>query len=68
MNTATAVLSWVLDWGKKVLRAGKYVWGSVVMGGAGVCCLATGAGCPLCTVGGWVLTEAGSEALEGYCD
>jgi hypothetical protein len=56
------------EWGKKALRAGKYVWGSVVMGGAGVCCLATAAGCPLCTVGGWALTEAGSEALEGYCD
>ncbi|PRP96584.1 hypothetical protein ENSA5_36600 [Enhygromyxa salina] len=56
-------------WGKKVLRAGKYIWGAMVAASAGACCGGTGmAGCGLCSAGGAVLHEAGREALEGYCD
>jgi hypothetical protein len=56
-------------WGKKVLRAGKYIWGAMVMGSAAACCVETAMlGCAVCGAGGWALTEAGSEALEGYCD
>jgi hypothetical protein len=57
------------DWGKKVLRAGKYIWGAVVTGGGAVCCGATNLlGCGVCVGGAYVLTEAGADALEGYCD
>ncbi|PRQ10055.1 hypothetical protein [Enhygromyxa salina] len=56
-------------WGKKVLRAGKYIWGAAVMGSAAACCVETGmVGCGLCGAAGWALAEAGSEALENYCD
>jgi hypothetical protein len=56
------------DWGKKVLRAGKYIWGSLIVASEYVCCTASaGAGCAVCLIGGWNLVEAGTEALEGYC-
>ncbi|WP_146658149.1 hypothetical protein [Enhygromyxa salina] len=55
-------------WGKKVLRAGKYIWSGVVAASAGVCCLSAGAGCPLCLGAGAVAQGIGADALEDYCD
>ncbi len=56
------------EYGKKVLKVSKYIWGSMVVAAEFVCCSATtGAGCVLCLVGGYNLGEAGSQALENYC-
>ena len=55
--------------GKKVLKAGKYIWTGLVAAGSGVCCIATeGIGCPVCLGAGAVATLAGQEAADGYCD
>jgi hypothetical protein len=56
------------DFGKKVLRAGKYIWGAIILAGGAACCEVTfGIGCILCHAGGLVLTEEGWQALEDYC-
>ncbi len=55
--------------GKKVLKAGKYIWTGLVAAGSTVCCIATeGIGCPVCMGAGAVATLAGQEAADGYCD
>jgi hypothetical protein len=54
------------DYGRKVLRASKYIWRGLtvaaqVAGGVGV-------GCVACAIAADALKEAGSKELDGYCD
>lgn len=55
-------------WGKKVLRAGKYIWVGVVASTTAACCGATAPGCILCAGAGAAAGAMGADALEGYCD
>jgi hypothetical protein len=75
MMAATTVLPQSLpqafpcsEYGKKVLKAGKYIWGMTVAAAGVLCCTAAGGGCPLCVAGAWAAHEAGGEALDNYCD
>lgn len=57
------------EFGKKVLKAGKYIVGGLIAGSAAVCCQATsGVACFACGAGGWALIEASSEGFDNYCD
>jgi hypothetical protein len=57
------------DYGRKVVRAAKYVWGMTLAASTSFCCAGTGVfGCGGCLAAGWGLGEAGAEALDGYCD
>ena len=59
------------EFGKGVLKAGKYVLIGLSIAGGAACCAGTGAtpvGCTLCAIGAGIAEEAGSEALENYCE
>ncbi len=57
------------EYGKKVLRAGKWIWKGLILAGEAVCCGATtGAGCILCAIGGEIVGEIGEGALDDYCE
>ncbi|WP_052547944.1 hypothetical protein [Enhygromyxa salina] len=54
-------------WGKKVLRAGKYIWVGVVASATVACCAAVPT-CGLCAGAGAAAAGIGTDALEDYCD
>lgn len=57
------------DYGEKVLKAGRYVLGALVIAGAAACCGVTSVvGCFGCHAAGLVAHEEGSDILDGYCD
>jgi hypothetical protein len=57
------------DWGRKVMKAGRYMVGAALAATAAACCSGSlGVGCVLCSAGAWVANEAAGEFANGYCD
>ncbi len=55
--------------GKKALKAGKYMWIGLVAASGTVCCMATAEiACPACVGAAAIGVAAGSEAIDGYCE
>ena len=56
-------------WGRKVMKAGRYMVGAGLAASAAACCLASqGVACLACAGGAWVVNEAAGEFANGYCD
>jgi hypothetical protein len=57
------------DWGRKVMKAGRYIVGAGLAAAAGACCAASkGLACSACAAGAWTANEAVGEFANGYCD
>ena len=57
------------EFGVGVLQAGKFIWVGMVAATGAACCGLSGLGaCVACAAGGALAAEAGTEALNGYCD
>jgi hypothetical protein len=60
------------DYGRKVVKAAKYLWIAASYATGALCCLgattATLGGCVVCATAIGVAEHAGTEALDGYCD
>jgi hypothetical protein len=57
------------DFGKKAVKAAKYLWVGLLGAAIPVWCAATGGvGCPACGAAAAVGSLAGVEAADGYCD
>jgi hypothetical protein len=55
--------------GRKVLKAGKYLWTGLLAASGAACCIATQTlACPACAAGAAIGTLAGQEFADGYCD
>ncbi len=56
------------DYGKKVVKVAKHIWGAMIAASSAACCLASsGAGCLLCAGAGSNVAELSSEAFDDYC-
>jgi hypothetical protein len=57
------------DFGRKAVRAAKYLWIAATHAATAVCCIGgAGVGCVLCVAGVGVAGHAGAEAADDYCD
>ena len=57
------------DYGKKVVKTAKHIWGTMIAAGGAACCLASGGvGCLVCAGVGWNVAELSSEAFDDYCE
>jgi hypothetical protein len=57
------------DYGRKVLRASKYIWRGLTVAAQVACCAGgVGVGCVACAIAADAVKEAGSKELDGYCD
>jgi hypothetical protein len=57
------------DFGKRVVKAAKYLWVGLMGAAMPVCCAATGGvGCVACGAATAMGALAGTEAADGYCD
>jgi len=56
-------------WGRKVMKAGRYMVGAALAATTAACCIASqGIACVACAAGAWVGNEAAGEFANGYCD
>jgi hypothetical protein len=57
------------DFGKRAVKAAKYLWVGLMGAAIPVCCAATGGvGCVACGAATAIGGLAGTEAADGYCD
>ncbi|NJK33412.1 MAG: hypothetical protein HC927_13980 [Deltaproteobacteria bacterium] len=56
------------NFGKKAVKAAKYIWIGLSAAAGAACCAVTTAGCPLCVGGATVVGAVGADIANDYCE